>query len=134
MRKQPSSAVKLSTKNYQGSVQSRGFNYALDTELKKGGKNTAPTPVEYFLAAIGGCVAITLRMYAQKMNWDLGEICVEVSEKTELTSKGIEKTLKEKIVVEKEVSKEQLRQLREVSKKCPIAQMVKNKTTILTEF
>lgn len=126
----PSSKVVLSTENFKITAQSRNFCYAIDTALEKGGSGSGPTPVEYFLAAIGGCVAITLRTYADKMNWDLGVINVVVREETKLTPNGIVKTIFEEISVEKKMTTEQLSALKERAKSCPVAQMVKNQTNI----
>jgi len=131
MKTKPNSKVTLSIPNYQAKAISRNFEYAIDVPLKKGGTNTAPTPVEYFLTAIGACIAITLRMYAEKMKWDLGEINVSVSEETKLTSMGIHKTIVEEISIEKKVTEVQLELLKEMAAKCPVAQMVKNQTEIV---
>jgi putative redox protein len=130
LKVKPSSKVVLSTDNFRATVKSRNFTYNIDTAVEKGGSGTGPTPVEYFLAAIGGCVAITLRAYADKMNWDLGEITVVAREETKLTAEGIVKTIFEEISVEKEVSEEQLSALKQRAKICPVAQMVKNGTNI----
>lgn len=131
MKEKPKSKVVLSTDNFKATAKSRDFNFVLDTALVKGGSNTGPTPVEYFLSAIGGCVAITLRTYADKMNWDLGEISVVVYEDTRLTPNGIVKTIFEEISIEKKVTALQLEALKERANSCPVAQMVKNQTNII---
>jgi putative redox protein len=131
MKEKPSSKVILSPVNFKANAQSRGFTYTIDTAKEKGGGGTGPTPVEYFLSAIGGCVAITLRTYADKMEWDLGEITVNVTEDTKLTKQGIVKTIHEEILVEKNISDKQLEALKEKAKSCPVAQMVKMPTDII---
>ncbi|PHO00830.1 osmotically inducible protein OsmC, partial [Rhodobacteraceae bacterium 4F10] len=57
----------------------------IDEPLDKGGDDNGPTPVEYLLTAIGSCVSITLRMYAERKGWDLGRVTVNVSQKEQLT-------------------------------------------------
>lgn len=131
MKSKPTSKVRLGVKNFEAQAMSREFQFLIDTEINKGGCNTGPTPVEYFLSAIGGCVAITLRTFADKMNWDLGEINVSVTEDTKLTQLGIVKTIHENISVEKKITNAQLDKLKEVAKSCPVAQMVGNKTNIV---
>jgi len=130
MSDKPNSKVVLGVDNFKAKATSRDFNYCIDTPIKKGGSGTGPTPVEYFLAAIAACVAITLRSYADKMKWDLGEITVVAREETRLTPIGIVKTIFEEISVEKSVSEEQLASLNEKASTCPVAQMVKNQTKI----
>ncbi len=128
MKTKPKASVVLSTQNYLAEAVSREHSYTIDLAEYKGGANKGPTPVEYFLAAIGGCVAITLRMYAEKMKWDLGEINVQITEETKLVASGIQKNIIEEILIEKKVTNEQLQELKEIAKQCPVAQMVKNET------
>ena len=60
------SEVLLSEKKYLGEAKMRNHFAVLDEPIKAGGGDTGPTPVEYLLTAIGGCVAMTLRMYAER--------------------------------------------------------------------
>ncbi|RAO78124.1 OsmC family protein [Dyella jiangningensis] len=55
-------------------------HYAMDTDepLKLGGQGAAPAPFDYYLASLAACTAITLRMYAQRKGWDLGEFRAEL--------------------------------------------------------
>ena len=87
------SEVVLSEKKYLGEAKMRNHFVVLDEPVKAGGGDTGPTPVEYLLTAIGGCVSITLRMYAERKGWDLGRVTVNVSQKEQLTPEGIKKTL-----------------------------------------
>ncbi|TVZ55236.1 putative redox protein [Lutibacter sp. Hel_I_33_5] len=124
------SKVTLTNKKYLAEVQMRNHFAVIDEPLKSGGGDTAPTPVEYLLTAIGGCVSITLRMYAERKGWDLGKIHVEVSQKEELTKDGIKKSLVEEISFENEVTEEQKSKLLIIAGKCPVAKMVKGETAI----
>ena len=128
------SEVLLSEKKYQGEAKMRNHFMVLDEPIKAGGGDTGPTPVEYLLTAIGGCVAMTLRMYAERKVWNLGEIKVIVSQKEELTSSGIKKSLIEEISFENEITDEQRIKLLEIAGKCPVAKMVKGETEIATSI
>tara|TARA_B100000767_G_C19480306_1_gene415909 strand:- start:35 stop:457 length:423 start_codon:yes stop_codon:yes gene_type:complete len=129
----PTSSITLSTDNYTAQATSRDHKYVIDTPVVKGGKNQGPTPVEYFLTAIGTCVAITLRVFAEKKEWDLGEIHVTVIEKTRFTPAGVEKIIHEVISVEKDISESQMQSLYEQAKACPVAQMVATETKIVSK-
>ena len=128
------SEVLLSEKKYLGEAKIRNHFAVLDEPIKAGGGDTGPTPVEYLLTAIGGCVAMTLRMYAERKDWNLGEIKVIVSQKEELTSSGIKKSLIEEISFENEITDEQRIKLLEIAGKCPVAKMVKGETEIATSI
>jgi putative redox protein len=106
----------------------------LDEPVDRGGDNNGPTPVEYLLTAIGGCVSMTLRMYAERKKWDVGEITVNVTQKEELTPDGIKKSLTEEISFEKEITEVQKTKLLEIAGKCPVAKMVKGETEIRTSI
>lgn len=38
------------------------------------GNDEAPDPWDYIIAGAGGCSAISLRLFAQKKGWDIGDI------------------------------------------------------------
>ncbi|PQJ77964.1 OsmC family protein [Polaribacter porphyrae] len=132
MRK--SSEVVLSEKKYFAEAKIRNHFVVIDEPVASGGGDTGPTPVEYLLTAIGSCVSITLRMYAERKSWDVGKIKVIVSQKEELTSQGIKKSLVEEISFEKEITDEQRAKLLEIAGKCPVAKMVKGETEIVSSI
>ncbi len=129
-----SAAVVLTDKNYLAEVKTRHHFLTIDEPVASGGDDNGPTPVEYLLTAIGGCVSITLRMYAERKGWDVGKIKVIVSQKEELTKDGIKKSLVEEISFEKEITDEQKAKLLVIAGKCPVAKMVKGETEIVSSI
>ena len=120
------SSVVLTNKNYLAEAKIRGHFVVTDVPVSDGGEDTAPTPVEYLLTAIGGCVAITLRMYAARRSWDVGEITVNVFQlKDEQGS-----YLREEISFENDITEDQRKRLLVFAGKCPVARMVKGETRI----
>jgi putative redox protein len=120
------SSVVLTNKNYLAEAKIRSHFVVTDVPVSDGGKDTAPTPVEYLLTAIGGCVAITLRMYAARRSWDVGEITVSVFQlKDEQGS-----YLTEEISFENDITEDQRKRLLVFAGKCPVARMVKGETRI----
>ena len=120
------SSVILTNKNYLAEAKIRTHFVVTDVPVSDGGEDTAPTPVEYLLTAIGGCVAITLRMYAARRSWDVGEITVNVFQlKDEQGS-----YLSEEISFENDITEDQRKRLLVFAGKCPVARMVKGETRI----
>ena len=116
----------LTNKNYVAESKIRNHFVVTDVLVSDGGEDTAPTPVEYLLTAIGGCVAITLRMYAARRSWDVGEITVNVFQlKDEQGS-----YLREEISFENDITEDQRKRLLMFAGKCPVARMVKGETRI----
>ncbi len=134
MANNTTSEVILTNRDYLAEAKMRNHFAVIDEPIDKGGDDNGPTPVEYLLTAIGGCVSITLRMYAERKGWDLGKITVKVVQKQELTSEGIKKSLVEEISFEKEVTEEQREKLIEIAGKCPVAKMVKGETPIISKI
>jgi len=120
------SSVILTNKNYLSEAKIRSHFVVTDVPVSDGGEDTAPTPVEYLLTAIGSCVAITLRMYAARRSWDVGEITVNVFQlKDEHGS-----YLTEEISFENDITEDQRKRLLVFAGKCPVARMVKGETRI----
>ena len=134
MAKVKNAEVVLSNKNYLAEVKTRNHFLTIDEPLDSGGDDNGPTPVEYLLTAIGGCVSITLRMYAERKGWDVGKIKVIVSQKEEQTSEGIKKSLVEEISFSKEITEDQRKRLLVIAGKCPVAKMVKGETEIVSSI
>lgn len=120
----------LEPKSYKAIAIARNFSMEMDRPIEDGGNNTAPTPVEYLLTAIGGCVAMTLKHFVDRKKWDVGKIIVNVVLKEKLIPNGIEKCLIEEISIEKEVTEDQKKKILAMAAKCPIAQMIKKETII----
>ena len=120
------SSVVLTNKNYLAEAKVRNHFVVTDVPISDGGEDTAPTPVEYLLTAIGGCVAITLRMYAARRSWDVGEITVNVFQNKDAQGSY----LSEEISFENDITEDQRKRLLVFAGKCPVARMVKGETRI----
>jgi putative redox protein len=118
--------VVLTTKNYLAETKIRDHFVITDTTIAEGGLDSGPTPVEYLLIAIGGCVSITLRMYAARRNWDVGEIKVHVFQRKDENGSY----LREEISFENEITEDQRKRLLVFAAKCPVAKMIKGETRI----
>lgn len=128
--KNPASKTILSSSGYSAIAFSRGHEMKMGRPFEDGGDNTSATPVEYLLAAIGGCVSMTLRVFANHKGWNLGEITVNVIQKNQLTSNGLITSLVEEISFEKEITQAQKSELLVMAGRCPVAQLVKKETNI----
>ena len=71
-------------------IQSTGSNYAhrisngvhelvADEPARLGGQDAGMAPFDLYLASLAACTAITLRMYAEKKGWELGEFNAELT-------------------------------------------------------
>ena len=76
----------LADPKYLTSVKGEKHQFNVDEPIEYHGEDTAPKPTEYLLGALGSCTAITMKMYAQRKKWELGEISVSVTLKKEINS------------------------------------------------
>lgn len=68
----------LGPRGYRVQLQARQHTFFADEPASAGGTDTGPTPYEHLLAALGSCVAITLRMYADRKGWPLERLQVRL--------------------------------------------------------
>ncbi len=109
-----------------------------DEPASHGGTDKAPTPHQMLLSALGACIAITLRMYADRKEWDLKKIIVSLNmEKINEVSGSPENPINEEITkIYRKVefggnlSDEQLKRLFIISDKCPVHKTLTGKILV----
>ena len=68
----------IGTINYTVSLVAGHHPLTADERAAAGGQDAGPSPHEILCAALGACTAITLRMYAQRKEWPLRAVHVDV--------------------------------------------------------
>src|SRR3954447_6109889 len=63
-----------SKSGYAQTIAAGGHHLTADESQAAGGTNTGPAPYALLLASLGACTSITLRMYADRKGWALGDI------------------------------------------------------------
>ncbi len=90
--------------------------FIADERSEHGGADEGATPDELLCMSLAACTSITLRMYAVRKNWDIGEITVTVEmERNESTI-----LFKRNIAVANKQTSEINERLLVVANKCPI--------------
>ncbi|MEP6619041.1 MAG: OsmC family protein [bacterium] len=115
---------------FRTEVRARGHGFTIDEPRAVGGTDAGATPYEYLLAALGGCTAMTLRMYANRKQWPLEGVEVglrtarsHVSDCIDCESKDVGITrLERKIEFRGPLSDEQRERLLQIADRCPVKQ------------
>ncbi|MDI3476137.1 MAG: hypothetical protein PWQ95_1865 [Thermococcaceae archaeon] len=118
-------------------VKSGNFEIVID---KLGGE--APSPIEYVLAALAGCINIVGTIVAQKMNINIEDLKVEVEgvfnpEKFMAGTGGRAgyKEIRAKVKVKTDADEETLKKwLEDVEARCPVSDNLANPTPLRVEF
>ncbi len=61
---------------FRGEVRTGRHHFVVDEGAAVGGQDEGPNPFQLILAGLVQCTAATLRLYADRKNWELGEISV----------------------------------------------------------
>lgn len=95
-----------------------------------GGADLGLRPTELLHAALAGCSSITMRMYANRKEWDLGEINIDV----ERFEDEEEPHLTKKITISKNLDEQQLNRILVIAGKCPVHKLLAKAIEIRSEI
>ncbi len=138
--------VRLGKEHYATHVSAFGHDLMADEPEDLGGTDLGPTPKNLLLSSLGACTAITVRMYADRKNWPLEEIDVELTQTQVHASecvdcgldpdaKGSVTILGVKIEFKGELLTEEMKsRLLEIAQKCPVHRTIVDTTVIKTEL
>ena len=113
-----------------------------DEPAEFGGDDLGLSPYELLNAAIGSCTVLTLKLYAQRKQWDLKEVFVYLSYsrkhaaelKLEIEEMGQLDHISKKIKLIGNLTEEQKNKLKETASKCPVHKTVANKVYFETQL
>ncbi len=104
---------------YRNEVFTHSHRMIVDEPVPMGGNDEGPRPTELLLSALGSCISITLRMYAEHKGIDAGPISVAVSRDKDQPSK-----IQVDIQVEGDLDAAQLKRMRAIAGKCPVHKLL----------
>jgi putative redox protein len=120
-----------SSSGYAQKIEATGHAVTADEPASHGGTDTGPTPYGLLLAALGACTSITLRMYADRKSWQLGNIHVELRHvKTEDGGDHIERD----VTFGAPLSDEQRARIADIVEKTPVTKTIKAGSPIRTRL
>ncbi len=123
------SLIRVSTgEGLRTEVTVRGHQLTSDEPLSGGGTDAGPTPYDLLAAALGSCIGMTLRLYADRKGWPLQRVdvtlrhsrlhredCAQCPEE----DIGMDR-LERRIDLTGPLSDEQRARLLEIAERCPV--------------
>lgn len=114
---------------YVHDVEIEGGRHRLvvDEPLEAGGTDAGPAPTRLVAAGLASCIAITIEMYAQRKEWDVGAVEVEVDVTYEdFTPSSFAATVR----LPSGLSEEQRARLLTIARKCPVHKVIASETPV----
>jgi putative redox protein len=117
---------------HQVRVQAQGPAFFADEPLEVGGTASGPTPYDLLSAALGACTAMTVRLYAQRKGWPLGQVQVSVAHRRDPVTRrdSFERTL----WLEGDFDEAQSARLLEIAEHCPVGRTLHDGADISTRM
>jgi putative redox protein len=105
-----------------------GHTLVFDEPHSSGGDDLGPSPTRTVAAALAACTAITCEMYAERKDWELGEVEVDVE-----WEYGPSSTMRDIVVtlrVPTPLDDEQRTKLLTIAGKCPVHRALRGETDV----
>lgn len=112
------SAVARRRQGYLHDLEIREHRLTVDEPENRGGTDQGPSPTELLAGSLAACTAITIEMYADRKEWDLGQVEVSVDYETPTTDSPPEVAVK--IGIPTELTDEQRERILVIAGKCPV--------------
>lgn len=128
--------------NFTTSIQTKNHTFIADEPAGIGGSDFGPSPYEYLNAALAACTAMTLKMYAERKNWDLREVFVYLSHSRKHSDDLMVKVDKPKYMdhINKKLKfvgnldDTQKERLKEIASRCPVHKTIASEVVFETQI
>ena len=114
--------------------------FQADESSEYGAKDAGPNPHELLLAALGSCASTTVRMYAERKQWRVDAVHVDLSYVTTPPGSGasvnseVVDSIEMVISFSGDLSNAQRARLLEISKRCPVHRILVSQVKIHTKL
>jgi putative redox protein len=111
-------------------VEIRDHRLSADEPPASGGDDKGPSPTELLAASLASCTAITIEMYADRKEWELGAVEVDV-DWPDATKGG--KKIEVEIRIPAGLSDEQRQRLLVIAGHCPVHRLLEAKEVEISD-
>lgn len=135
--------MQVSARSRQGfevEIDAAGHQLVAD-ERPDGGPTEGPNPYALLLASLAACKIMTMKLYAERKGWLLGEVAVELNihkvyardcEDCESDPDARVDIIEQSIQIEGDLSEEQRERVLAIADKCPVHRTLTSETKIRT--
>ncbi len=112
----------------------QGHTWYADEPAEKGGKDTAPNPMQILLSALGACTTVTLQMYADHKGIKLQHVQVDLVLNPEGDPEVGQNNIVRKVTLKGDFTDDQHKRLLKVAESCPVHKLLTSNIQIQTEL
>jgi putative redox protein len=123
-------AEKTTTGQLQVRVQTGAHVFLMDEPPSVGGDDSGPNPFDMLCSALAGCMAITIKMYADRKGWTLDRLGVRA---THHKDSAEARDRLECTVELGGVTAEQRERMMEIARRCPMHLLLERGADVLAE-
>lgn len=134
-----SEVIVTSTRNMQNEVRYGEGTLLIDEPAAFGGDGAGPDPYTLLLSALGGCISMTVMLYARRKGWPVERVQVRLRQKRihardcavcDETSEDFVHFIERAVTVEGPLTAEQQARLQEIAHKCPVHKTLTSRIVI----
>lgn len=120
---------------HHATITARHHTWHGDSPIHDGGTDTAATPEELLLGALGACASITAKMYAERKGWPLKDVIITLEmERKPREDAPFAHEISEKIELIGDLTTEQRARIQEIMSRCPVRRAVTNPLLFVEEL
>lgn len=128
---------------FQQRVRSGAHLMLADEPVSYGGLDSGPSPYDYVSIGLGACTSMTLRMYAERKGWEVGQISVTVDHAKVHAQdcadcgdgkEGRIDRFERRISISGELDDAARQKLLEIADKCPVHRTIEHGAAVVTKF
>ena len=120
----------IGTTNYRTEIATGHHRFAADERPGLGGKDAGPAPYDLLTSALAACTVITLRMYAERKQWPVTAVHVDVH----YVRKGDKQHIDRVLTIEGAVDDEQKKRMADIAERTPVTLTLKGGLEIKTKL
>lgn len=127
-------SVEIGKDKYRTEVRASGHSFVADEPTASGGKDLGMNPNELLLASLGTCTAMTLRMYADRKEWPVDRIIVDLT--LDIVKGNQQQTtyIKRHIRIDGDIDDEKRQRMLQIADSCPLHRIMTNPILITSNL
>lgn len=118
--------VSIGKEKYTTTVRYGDLEMLADEPEDLGGQNKGLAPDQLLLSSLGACKAITMKMYADRKEWPLEKIHIQLQSEVQRSERQQTTYIRCNIVIEGNLDEEQKQRIHTIGERCPIQKTLEN--------